>query len=171
MENYRPITTIARGLLGFLELKNQGKNPSDFNSLLQATFDIRDWMLQTNVLSTVGTDAAIAAVGTNTYLTVPAGELWCVHDVQANIVLQAAATIVLAPSYNMGPVGSLSFSRLLAPLREYDQAVHGTTVVIPAELNMPLFLNSGATIGIRTTALSAATTAGNVVIRYSRLPA
>ena len=169
MENYRPIQLIPRGLLGFLQLKNLGKNPSDFPSVLQPTLELFDWLTQSEQLSTVGTDAAIAAVGTNTYLSVPSGEAWWLHDVQASINLAAAATIVCSPSYNLGPVGAPSFSRLLTPLQQYSQAVHGTTIVIPSTLYKPMLLTPGCTLGIRTTALSAATTAGNLVARYTRM--
>lgn len=171
MEVYAPIQQLPGGLLGFLQLKNAGRNPTEVNSLLQMTMDLRDWYLQTNMESVVGTDAAIAAVGSAFYLTVPDGEFWCVHDCVLSINLAAAATIVCAPCYRLGPAIAPSFARPLAPLRRWDQAVEGTTIVQGAENYMPMFLPPGAGLGIRTTALSVATTAGNVVARITRLKA
>lgn len=171
MPNSGPIQTYPQGLLGFLQIKNNGKYPALLPDSLQPVIEQLRWMLETNAESTVGTDAAIAAAGTAMYLTVPEGEFWCVHDCVANVVLAAAATYVGVPAYRLGPVGSLSFARPLARLQQWAEATHGATVVIPAELYMPIFLPPGGQIGIRTTALSAPTTAGNVVARITRLPA
>lgn len=164
-----PIQTNPVGLLGFFQLKNMGKNPSEFMESLQPALEMRDWYLQTNSEIRSGVDAAIAAAGTARYLEVPAGKMWAVHDVAISANLAAAATIRLQPTYAMGPTGSaLSFHFPLNEKVNWDQATDGTTLVIRADLaGRLLLIPPGGCLGIRTFALSAATTAGNVVARIT----
>lgn len=169
--NFSPIQVFPTGFLGFLQMKSNGKNPYELPSTMQATIELFNWLMQTQQTRAIGTDAAIAAVGNAVYHTVPAGKAWWVHEVQANIGLAAAATWCGAPSFALQPGGfGPGFDAPMAPLRQYSQTVEGSTIIVPNTLFTPLFLVAGGEIGIRTTALSAATTSGNIVVRYTEFP-
>lgn len=46
MENSRPIQVYPPGLLGFLQLKNIGRNPEELPNVLQPTLDLFDWIMK-----------------------------------------------------------------------------------------------------------------------------
>ena len=50
-----PIQVIPPGLLGMLQLKNEGRSPSEFIETLQPTIELFEWLLQTNSIE--GPDA------------------------------------------------------------------------------------------------------------------
>lgn len=106
-ELYRPIQAIPQGLLGFLQLKNAGKNPSEISELLQPVLDLREWYLQTAMRNFIGNGGAApsAALPNNTVgfigylatvpnITVPANEVWyCPYYTALSATLLAAETI------------------------------------------------------------------------------
>lgn len=171
MEVYRPIQAIPQGLLGFLQLKNAGKNPQELNSLLQSSLDLGEWMLQTAPEIEAGTNGAIAAAGFTAYQTVPDGEWWFLHDVNATLGLAAAATAVAVPAFRQGSTSLFSAPNLLARNDTvWSQATHGSSLIVPADLRRPRFIGPGFQIGIYVSALSAPTTAiTNTVTRFTRL--
>lgn len=81
----RPIQTQPQGLLGFLQIKNSGKNPENFPDVLQPTLEQFDWYVQTNAQDLPRYQGAFAS-GVSGYqsftnpgaLIVPNGEWWYV---------------------------------------------------------------------------------------------
>jgi len=103
----RPIQAIPQGLLGFLQLKNMGKNPSEISDLLQPVMDLREWYLQTAQRNFIGNGGAApsAALPNNTVgfigwlatvpnITVPPNEWWyCPYYTALSATLVAGETI------------------------------------------------------------------------------
>lgn len=86
MDRWRPIQTQAQGLLGFLQLKNAGRNPEFLPDEITSVLELREWFWETNRTNqTVPFSATFipAATGTGSFdvLTVPPGEYWAVLDV------------------------------------------------------------------------------------------
>lgn len=164
-----PLQTLPQGMLGFFQLKNAGKNPTDMPEVLQPVLELRDWYFQTNNQIMAGTDTAIAAAGTFAYLTVPAGRMWAVHDVAITGTVAVASTVFLQPTYFSGGPGSplaFHFPLTSEPFR-WDEALQGATLVLRSERVGLLLLPPGGGLGIRVLSLSAAMTANNVVARIS----
>lgn len=180
METYRPIQTIPQGLLGFLQLKNAGKNPSELNSLLQSTMDLRDWLWQTAPTEAVaGTAAAIGASGFTSYITIPQQEWWVVYEVTATIN-QTLATDWgwFAPAYRMATTpGPQNHPWLLAPLTLVDRGGTrdvGPLVNLPMQIanGMPRIFGPGFEIGIWSSTFAGGPDAlTNALARITRLRA
>lgn len=89
-----PIQRIPPGFLGFLQLKNFGKNPSELPDVLTPTLGMFDWYMQANAesrfsswsLATNATGPVIIGSFANTNLLVPNTEIWFV--IAANVGLQ-----------------------------------------------------------------------------------
>lgn len=94
----QPIQIIPSGLLGLLQLKNNGRNPSILPDELQSTFELRDWYLETDVRIRSGITAAIPSGTLGLTLTaathiVPEGEQWVLRGVYASMNVAAADAI------------------------------------------------------------------------------
>lgn len=181
METYQPIQSIPQGLLHFLQLKNAGRNPSEINSLLQTTMDLRDWLWQTSPTEALaGTAAAIGATGfAGPYLTIPQNEWWVLYECEAQINQTLATDWVYAtPCYRMGSSGVNSNPWLLAPLTLVNRGAAqdpGPMYKIGMNGNangMPRIIPPGAEFGIWTSSFAGGPDAlCNVVVRITRLRA
>lgn len=95
-----PLNIIPPGFLGFLQLKNFGKNPSEVPEVIAPTFDMLSWYMQGEAVPMAGTDATRACTSdldgfvalTSNTITVPDGEWWFVHNVYLYASLPAATT-------------------------------------------------------------------------------
>lgn len=100
----RPIQTIAGGLLGFFQLKNNGLNPVEMPEVLQPVLELREWYWETNheFANNVVTDPT--AGGTTQLsmgITVPPGENWALLDYSVACSLGANQVIKAALGVNM----------------------------------------------------------------------
>lgn len=171
METSGPIQAQVGGFLGFLQLKNNGRNPGELPNTMQSVIDVRQWFWQTYAEVIVGTDAAIAAAGLVDKLTVPQGEFWAVHDVTLTATVAAASTSLFQPYYRNGLGAANSFPFPLSVPTRWAEATDGTSVLVPMTPRETLLLQPGGVLGVRALFLSAATTAGNLVARVTRLRA
>jgi len=83
-----PIQVLPPGLLGFLQLKNSGQNPTNLPDTLQGVLELREWMLMARVEeweNTIGHGVALpnATVGFSAFspntIQVPNREWWWVE--------------------------------------------------------------------------------------------
>lgn len=79
----RPIQTQCGGLLGFLQLKNMGKNPAELPDTLQSVLDLREWFFETNAELEDQSTIAVSGTTAFTALTVPAQQIHAVLDLSA----------------------------------------------------------------------------------------
>jgi len=92
------IQLIPPGLLGFLGIKNFGKNPDLLGHAYAPTVPMVPWMFFARVESDLigfaaGTVGGNLTTGTvNVAFTVPANEIWYVHNASIGFVPGAAAT-------------------------------------------------------------------------------
>lgn len=82
------------GMLGFLGIKNGGRNPDQLSTVLAPTFDTRELYLR-NAIILSRINVAVAAVGFTSAGTVPVGESWYVSNafVNSQATLGAGQTI------------------------------------------------------------------------------
>jgi hypothetical protein len=87
VEEYGPLQQIPPGLLGMLQLKNEGKSPQTFGSLLQPSLDLLKWYLQARAvdapypMSIARTNGQTgAAAWTTNPFTVPQQQWIYVHE-------------------------------------------------------------------------------------------
>lgn len=72
------------GVLGFLGIKNFGRNPATFSDQLAPTWDLARQYAETN--STIlRVDANINATGYTIYFQVPQDRVWWIHNVGWNL--------------------------------------------------------------------------------------
>lgn len=87
MKLYGPIQQIPPGLLGFLQLKNQGLGLGDLPDTLQGVLELRDWLLHADARNSgryerniAASSSGIGAFNTPGPLLVPDSEWWYVHN-------------------------------------------------------------------------------------------
>ena len=98
------INRFPQGLLGLLDLKTQGENPSQLSPLVQGTIELADSYLinqrssnsQASTLTALGVTA-----GAFSNLVVPQGEIWVLYNLTAELSTPplAAATFACAVGY------------------------------------------------------------------------
>lgn len=125
MALYGPIQSIPPGLLGLLQLKTVGRNPSELDSTVTPGFELSDWFLRANQeqLNTSYTQlmAASAAGGyqaftTPSALVVPDGEWWYVSHYAARGGLAVGDTVnQMRTALQTNRTGTVRFGRFGAP--------------------------------------------------------
>lgn len=84
-----PIQVYPPGLLGFLQIKNRGENPSLLPDTIQSVMDLTEWMFQARAEDyqpdiahqrTLTTNQNSLRAFTPNDITVPKGEWWWVHS-------------------------------------------------------------------------------------------
>lgn len=115
-----PLQIFPPGLLGFFQIKNDGRNPNVLQDALQPSLDLTEWYLWsqferhtgTGALSTGQLGARIiesAAVTAGVGLKSPADEWWYVHGftIMCNhtTAVTAADIVYIEPMMNIGGVG------------------------------------------------------------------
>jgi hypothetical protein len=152
------------GLLGFLGLKNGGRNPSQFGELVAPTWDLSPLYLYTNTEYTETLPSA-AAIGYVPAFTVPNGEFWYVHEYGVySAVLGAGQSVTWALAMR-DPGGSIVVN--LTPAATVT--VVGTRGVLGTLLDRAL--SPGTTLGLYVTQLAAGPVAFSADLRFSRMVA
>lgn len=175
-----PIQVWPRGLLGFFQLKNNGRYPDQMPETLLPTFDLSSWYLNTNAVDftctrtgiVTGDDGQVSWSAANidggsfTSVTVPNDEWWALLEYTCYCVLGAGDTISLAPSVKNAPL-----SQFLALGTQTPESTGANRQVTSLLNYAPRFLAPGseltATIGNVTAAVSVAVLGAG---RFARLP-
>jgi len=155
MQEYGPLQLIPPGLLGFLQLKNAGKSPSELSSLLQSTMELRDWFFQSTFEQVIQTATITnGSVGFNLYTTpiiVPSGEYWWVHSYAVHVGgLIATDTVSFAPGFRLVQGGANAQYSVGVP----QPLITGTAATRQgaAYVNDGWFVAPGTEFGIRVMA-------------------
>jgi len=97
MAVYGPIQIVPPGLLGALNLKNVGRNPSELNSMIQPTLDLQEWLLVQNQESLFasrpmvnGDISTFFPMTAGDSMTIPDNEYWYVWNHTVTMGLGAA---------------------------------------------------------------------------------
>lgn len=174
----RPLQIIPAGLLGFLQLKNAGQNPTVVPESLQATMDLLTWYLSTEAQDLARATASIATgtVGFASFTTppivVPNGEWWYVHNFTIRTTALAATDQVhMAPGMVPQPASATGVTLAMG---------EGQLVVVPAATvgaatcsnRAPFFAPPGAelVIDLRVCLLTAGPETFTGMVRYTALP-
>lgn len=162
-----PLTKPPFGILGALDLKTQGKQPTLFGERVTPVFEMRDHYVPLEILekSQTITNPALAAADT---FDVPNGELWIVRAWSAvgSVALADASTNVIA-------IASINNS-LNQVVLHTQTATGGTTLLRVAPTNnlpLPVFLRPGwgFYIGLTMTAAPAVSFTYSISIAIQRL--
>lgn len=112
----KPIQTIPQGLLGLLQLKQTGANPSDLLETVQPTVDLTNWWLQRQevdialVQSGFTNPVVINAAGIGVFglaaLTVPGNDTWLVTNLTILASLLATEDLVVSGGFTFPGSGS-----------------------------------------------------------------
>jgi len=73
------INRTPTGILGFLGIKNFGRNPETVSGILSPTWDYSDWYLQTNAIFR-SQAVSFNARGYFAVFAVPLSEVWTIHS-------------------------------------------------------------------------------------------
>lgn len=105
-----PIQTQAQGLLGFLQLKNAGRNPDALLETVQPSLDLRDWYFNSVAETLISQSEAVAGgFNGNALLATPGGqvpsnEFWYVHFfAMVTGTMAATDSLSMAPAMQWSP--------------------------------------------------------------------
>jgi hypothetical protein len=91
------MSVVPKGLLSFLDIKNDAKYPQSLSDQLQGVFSLEQWYLETNSELQQGTTGAVAVSSIG--ITVPSGELWFVEELLGSFTAGAGVTGAGAVSF------------------------------------------------------------------------
>lgn len=163
------IQTLPSGLLGLLQLKQQGQNPSPLREDVQPTTDLTQFWFQNQMrdltLDFTGPHNTLVATGANGSkgfgtIVVPNGELWYIENFSVNANLLAAETCRYALQFIDSVVGMQYF---LTP-DVADIITARTRSICVSTRNF--WLSSGRILGIQVFDIL---TAGNITFTMSGL--
>lgn len=173
-----PIQIIPPGLLGFLQLKSQGKNPSLLADTYLPCIEMRDWMFQAereSVTDTLTLGAGANAPGTyaayaGVAAIVPNGEFWWVHSASIIFDITAAESIAARPAWFYDTGGSNFGIQLIADTVTWREVV-GTARRLAFSLNN-FFAPPNSRLGLLIEAATGAGYTNNATVRnlITRLP-
>lgn len=162
-----PFDSTAYGLNGLLSMKAAGKQPMQLEEQLRATLDATELYLVgiREVLSSQSV-AINAGGGAFTDLTVPAGQLWWIHDYTLIITTPAAGAFTgqAAISFNAASGGTLGIP--VSNVLTLGASTSGRTQTIMR----PWLLRSGEVLGYTNSSVTGAVTGfGGVVLSRLRI--
>lgn len=151
------------GWLGFLGIKNFGKNPQNVPAVLAPTWDLEGLYLASEVRYASNVAAGIAAGNTIVH-TAPQGEIWAVLQYGFFVGTLAASSCVINPcvfGQNTAQIALLG-----------DSAVLGASTVFQLGTPIPrvLYLGAGESLGF-SCAQVVGTADVQTFLRYVALPA
>lgn len=172
-----PIQTQPAGLLGFLQLKNLGKNPAVLPDSLSCVLEMREWFFETNAVEeTVASLNLITngAAGNRNLFTVPQGEIWAIIDAVLTVNTAAGQTMAVQMQYRLAngrafPMGGvLNQAAATSPGRLWGlgQGTDG------ASFERIRFVPPGGTVGVLVlpaTVFNAADLAGFMSLKVVKL--
>lgn len=165
-----PVQIFPAGLLGLLQLKTLGRNPTDMVENYQPTWDVLEWLLASQSIehATIGS-IAITATGFQAFspnnLQVPEGEWWWIHDLSVSVAAVVGGDAADVAVLWSNPVGVRRQHLLI------------DTIFCPADLSAWGSIRAGALRWLPPTAqiyLWVQSFTGNPIVnaylRYTRLP-
>lgn len=157
IDEFRPILTQPSGLVGFLQLKNSGRNPSTFPDSVQSVLELREWLWETNSETSIVSGAALiplaTVAGNLQFLQVPSTEVWALLDLNASFVTGVGQTLTYRFIFLDNPVpqgnahGLSDYFSILASNLQHQ--------MMPRSFRIPL-LRPGHSLGINITAIATA---------------
>lgn len=170
-----PVQLIPPGFLGFMQLKNSGRLPSELVDQINPTFSMLDWYMQANAETVSASTSGITTGGTGDVqfptLVAPDDQYWWV----------IAAELHMAASAGVGDRSSFGFvivdtqNQRFAPdwQQPWDGSIAATaaTPVAPIAFASRFFVPSGC--GVRmflSSLLTAANQTATLSMRIVRLP-
>jgi len=157
------VSTINRqpaGLLGFLGIKNFGRNPETLSANLAPTWDLSDLYLNSNPLYAEVTSTA-AAAGYTICHTPPPGEIWYVMD--GGVSFFSGAGISWTGHLARGSPNNVT----TIPMGPIETAPATGRAVLWH--SYPFILAPGENVGFFTLAVTGGATNFYSSIRYARL--
>lgn len=151
------LNRIPRGLLGFLGIKNGGRNPDQLATFVQGEIALFDWYMATNRQYDRAV-VSIAAGAWTTFFTVPQGQYWYVQHASfvtniltAGQTLETVIAIQDAPGlrqFNLSePLGSRTVGAVYAASARNFWLNPGEALGLYTVQNAaPPFLNTAMTI-------------------------
>lgn len=165
-----PIQTLPQGLLGLLQLKSLGKNPSELLDQVQPSYDLFEQYVQTLMQGEIGlfgvtpTTAALVSAGHGfapfanlASPVIPNGEMWWVEAATVYIVgntLAAADTVVAGAGYVLPNHLTI---HTLNPMSNKDIISARARSWSPDPMPRSLWLPPGTTFGIQVFDILSAT--------------
>lgn len=160
-----PINRQPGGLLGFLGIKNGGRNPDQLSNVLAPTWDAAEVYLRTNyILARVTIN--VAAIGFTAASFVPPSESWYVHNAMGNSQNALGAGVVLGGFVAAALVDGVAYSvaGLVPPVR----ATAGQVWASCDQTRPYQLLPPGAALGFYCTELAAGPVSVQLQLWYSR---
>lgn len=165
-----PIQVIPPGLLGFLQIKNNGQNPSLLPDSIQPVMDLQRWLFNGRLEVATGTNLvpSAGAPADITLFTIPEREWFWIENVTCSVVALAAGDDLAANiSYVVSPGGTSSMYAI-GPTGSTGVALLNQRLIVSAN---GFFVPPGAAITLSVTRKAlAADRTYNAALRGARLP-
>ena len=160
-----PINRTPGGLLGFLGIKNGGRNPDTLATTLAPVWDLSKTYLRTNLIL-ARINVATVAVGFTSAGTVPPGEAWYLSNAWVNSQAAMGAGQAIACFGAAAQVDGVSFN--LAALTNRAASTGTGTVAAAGSARDYQLLPPGTQLGIYCDALTAGPVTMVLQLWYSR---
>jgi hypothetical protein len=150
------------GILGFLGIKNFGRNPSSVADVLAPTWDYSDWYLNTN--STLLTaNPTLTAVGGTIIFQVPDDRVWWVSNFDVFVSTDPGEAI----RYNIARFTNATLTQrcVLGP----QETVGASTDLRTGYFGSPIILSPGEGLGVNIMSITGNITAFSNV-RVTEMP-
>jgi hypothetical protein len=149
------LQTAPLGLLGALEMKVGGDNPSEFGALLQPTFEGAAFYLSKGMqIAQVATNHATIADGDLDTLPVPDGEAWWLWSVSGAIALAAGDSFddawQLYVGYQYPSAGGINLAINIGPPAPTGALTAGVSLRAGGWCPRPILLPPGSALIVRT---------------------
>lgn len=172
-----PIQTLPIGLLGLLQLKTSGGNPSQFSETVSGVYDLGKFYENQQAQMTASLFGAQPTLTTSTRnqpvftvaatpITVPQKELWYVTEYTIFANLLAAEYVRFAPMWTApGAIG------LIAIGPDVNDVITARARSITSTLSKPFFAGAGSFFGLIVyDIVTAGTIQFNLEMRAVRMP-
>lgn len=165
------LSVLPRGLLAFLQIKNEGRNPGALAGELQPTFDLMQWYLATN-LESFGVVSVAVGAGTNIEtalagLTVPDREFWYVYDYRARFQCGAATTCTELQLQYFEPIGGALSGYVM---NDIVTNLVATDIKTVSAFKRQIFVPPGGALGFSALAVVGVNANITARARVARLP-
>lgn len=160
------INRIPTGILGFLGIKNFGRNPEEVAGYLQPTWDYQRWYLETNAQFR-NQAVSFNAVGFFAAFQVPTNEVWAVHSLSC-----LGGPLGAGQQLNIQPAIANQSSNIFTILPQVVSRVAATVgSYAVCSASYPFVLGPGEVAGYFCSDLAAGPVGATGAIRYTVMQA
>lgn len=154
------MSVVPKGLLSFLDIKNDARYPQSLADFLQGVIDLQQWYTETNSELQIASTGAVSV--STAPLTVPAGEFWYVMELMNTFTAGAGVSGIVASSFVFPDATNGSMFRI------GDLVTFAATNEVRTKADHTFFAPPGSSLGIHIQQIAGGTVTSAVRARVAR---